>query len=145
MQLAERLAVPFFDADDFHPPSNVEKMANGIPLDDSDRMPWLEALARNLADWQREGGAVLACSALKESYRAVLESRCSDPLQWIFLTGSEKLLAERLALRKAHYFDPALVQSQLETLEIPEYGWKMDIGRSPQEIVEDILERLNSA
>ena len=144
-QLAERLGVPFFDADDFHPPSNVEKMASGIPLDDGDRMPWLEALAARLADWQQQGGLVLACSALKESYRAVLESSCSVPLQWIFLTGSEKLLAERLAARKGHYFDPALLQSQLETLEIPGYGWQVDIDRSPQEIVEDILERLNSA
>jgi 6-phosphogluconate dehydrogenase/gluconokinase len=143
--LSARLAVPFYDADDFHPPSSIEKMAKGIPLGDNDRMPWLEVLAARLADWQLERGAVLACSALKESYRAILASRCTEPPQWIFLTGSGKLLADRLASRKGHYFDPALLKSQLETLELPGYGWQMDIDRSPQEIVADILGRLQCA
>lgn len=143
--LAERLAMPFFDADDFHPSSNVEKMASGIPLDDDDRRPWLSVLAARLADWQSEGGAVLACSALKESYRAILQSRCREPLQWIFLAGPEKLLAERLAARKGHYFDPALLESQLDTLEIPHYGWQIDIDATPEEIVNNILERLRGA
>lgn len=141
--LSERLAVPFFDADDFHPRSNVEKMANGIPLDDDDRMPWLEVLAARLAGWEKEGGAVLACSALKESYRAVLESSCSGPVHWIFLTGPEKLFAERLASRKGHYFDPMLLNSQLDTLEIPDYGWQIDIDATTEEIVNNILERLH--
>ena len=143
--LSERLAVPFFDADDFHPPSNVEKMAGGTPLDDADRGPWLELLAARLAGWEKEGGAVLACSALKESYRAVLESSCSGPIQWIFLTGSEILLAERLASRKGHYFDPMLLKSQLDTLEIPDYGWHVDIDATTEEIVNNILERLRRA
>jgi 6-phosphogluconate dehydrogenase/gluconokinase len=143
--LAERLAVPFFDADDFHPPSNVEKMANGIPLDDSDRMPWLEALAAKLADWQEEGGAVLACSALRESYRETLESRCSESLRWIMLIGPQHVLAERLASRTGHYFDPALLESQLDTLEIPDDGWQIDIEATPEEIVNNILERLQGA
>lgn len=143
--LAERMAMRFFDADDFHPASNVEKMANGIPLDDDDRMPWLEVLAVRLAGWEKEGGAVLACSALKESYRAVLESSCTGPIQWIFLTGSEMLLAERLSSRKGHYFDPMLLKSQLDSLEIPDYGWQVDIDAAPEEIVENILERLAGA
>ena len=143
--LAERLAVPFHDADEFHSRSNVEKMASGIPLDDDDRQPWLETLAARLADWQEEDGVVLACSALKETYRAILQSRCSEPLRWIFLTGSEKLLAERLALRKGHYFDPTLLQSQLETLEIPDYGWQIDVDTTPEEIVDNILARLPGA
>ena len=142
--MAERLALPFFDADDFHPASNVEKMANGIPLNDKDRMPWLEALAGKLADWQTKGGAVLACSALKEEYRATLQSRCSEPLRWIILVGSDKLLAERLTSRKGHYFDPSLLRSQLNTLEIPGYGWQIDIDATPEEIVNSILERFHS-
>lgn len=140
--LAQRLAIPYFDADDFHPPSNVEKMAKGIPLDDDDRRPWLEVLAARLSDWEKRNGAVLACSALKESYRATLVSRCSEPPLWIFLTGSEKLLAERLALRKGHYFDPALLKSQFDTLENSDYGWQIDINAAPEKIVNDILKRL---
>jgi 6-phosphogluconate dehydrogenase/gluconokinase len=143
--LAERLAIPFFDADDFHSPLNVEKMARGIPLDDDDRQPWLETLSGNLADWEAAEGAVLACSTLKESYRVTLRSRCSKPPQWVFLTGSEKLLAERLAARRGHYFDPALLGSQLDTLEIPDYGWQIDVDATPEQIVNNILERLHGA
>ena len=143
--VSAELGVPFFDADDFHPAANVEKMANGIPLDDEDRRPWLEALAEKLADWEKEGGAVLACSALKESYRAMLESRCDESAHWVFLSGTEELLAERLASRKGHFFDRKLLGSQLETLEIPDDGWRMDIESSPREIVNIILERLRDA
>ena len=143
--LAERLGVDFFDADDFHSLSNVEKMTSGIPLDDADRQPWLESLASELAAWEQEGGAVLACSALKESYRATLESRCSEPVCWIFLVGNEKLLAERLSSRKGHYFDPSLLQSQLDMLDVSVQGWQIDIDTSPEEIVGKILERLHGA
>lgn len=143
--LSERLAVPFHDADDFHPRSNVEKMASGIPLDEDDRRPWLETLAGKLADWQNAGGAVLACSALKDEYRSTLQSRCSEPLRWIMLVGSEKVLAERLASRTGHYFDPSLLESQLDTLEIPDDGWQIDIEATPEEIVNNIFERLQGA
>jgi 6-phosphogluconate dehydrogenase/gluconokinase len=141
--VAERLDLPFYDADDFHPPSNVEKMASGIPLDDADRQPWLEKLASKMADWQLRGGAILACSALKESYRATLESRCSGPVGWVILLGSEELLARRLASRKGHFFDRELLRTQLDALEVPGYGWQMDIERSPREILQEIFERLN--
>ena len=140
--LSEALGIPFFDADDFHPASNVEKMAAGIALHDEDRAPWLETLASKLVDWEEEGGAVLACSALKETYRATLSSRCGGDLQWILLTAPEALLAERLAARKGHYFDRNLLGSQLESLEMPDYGWQIDVQSSPQDIVNSILERL---
>jgi 6-phosphogluconate dehydrogenase/gluconokinase len=143
--LAERLAIPFFDADDFHPPSNVEKMANGIPLTDADRLPWLETLAGMLDEWEQRGGAVLACSALKESYRAALASRCRGPVAWVILLGPEDVLAQRLASRKGHYFDRGLLRTQLETLEIPGYGWQIDIERPVQDILKEILERLINA
>lgn len=143
--LAECLGVRFYDADDFHSLSNVEKMTSGIPLDDADRQPWLESLASELAAWEQEGGAVLACSALKESYRTTLESRCSQPVRWIFLVGNEKLLAKRLSSRKGHYFDPSLLQSQLDMLEMPDHGWRIDIDTSRAEIVNNILERLQGA
>ena len=140
--LSEALEIPFHDADDFHPASNVEKMSSGIPLDDGDRRPWLETLARNLSVWEKEGGAVLACSALRERYRTILESRCSERIWWIVLHASEAVLGDRLASRKGHFFDRRLLGSQLDALEIPDYGWLIDAQPSPREIVNEILMRL---
>ena len=140
--LSEALEIPFHDADDFHPASNVEKMSSGIPLDDGDRRPWLETLARNLSAWEKEGGAVLACSALRERYRTILGSRCSERIRWIVLHAREAMLADRLASRKGHYFDRRLLGSQLDALEIPDYGWLIDVQPPPREIVNEILMRL---
>lgn len=143
-QLADVLGLPFFDADDFHPPSNVERMASGRPLDDADRQPWLETLATSIADWQEQGGAVLACSALRETYRETLGSQCGENIRWVLLQGCEEVLADRLKGRKDHFFDRQLLSSQLDTLEVPDYGWLVDIESSPQEIVNKILTRLRS-
>ena len=140
--LAEALKIPFYDADDFHPESNVEKMSNGIPLDDGDRRPWLDTLASHLSGWEREGGVVLACSALKERYRTILGSRCGERIRWIVLHANEAVLADRMASRTGHFFDRQLLGSQLDTLEIPDYGWLIDVQRSPQEIVNELLMRL---
>lgn len=137
--LAEALGLPFYDADDFHPPANIKKMASGQPLDDGDRGPWLESLARSLATWEEEGGAVLACSALKESYRGVLASRCREDITWVMLNGSRELLSARLASRKGHFFDPGLLESQLADLELPTEGWVVDVGPPPEEISDTIL------
>jgi 6-phosphogluconate dehydrogenase/gluconokinase len=140
--LSEALNIPFFDADDFHPASNIEKMAGGYPLDDEDRRPWLETLAGNLPAWEKEGGAVLACSALKESYRATLGARCSESTRWIVLYASEAVLAERLTSRKGHFFDQQLLSSQLDAFEMPDYGWLIDVNSAPEEIISNILTRL---
>ena len=140
--LADALEIPFFDADDFHPATNMNKMANGIPLDDSDRRPWLDTLASSLSAWEKEGGAVLACSALKEHYRTTLGSRCTERIRWIVLHATEALLADRIASRKGHFFDRRLLDSQLDALEVPDYGWLIDVQPSPQEIVNEILMRL---
>ena len=142
--LAEALELPFYDADDFHPASNVEKMSNGIPLDDGDRRPWLDTLASHLYAWEKEGGAVLACSALKERYRTILGSRCGERIRWIVLHANEKVLADRMASRTGHFFDRQLLGSQLDTLEIPDYGWLIDVQPSPQEIVNELLMRLRN-
>ena len=140
--LAEALEVPFFDADEFHPATNVDKMSNGIPLEDSDRRPWLDTLASSLSAWEKDGGAVLACSALKEHYRTILASRCSERIRWIVLHASEAVLADRIASRKGHFFDRRLLGSQLDALEVPDYGWLIDVQPSPKEIVNEILMRL---
>ena len=141
-RLADELKVPFFDGDDFHPASTIEKMAKAVPLDDEDRQPWLETLASNLSIWQKEGGAVLACSALKESYRVILESQCDERVRWIILHATETVLADRLASRQGHFFDRQLLSSQLDALEIPDYGLLVDVQSSPQEIVSIIITRL---
>lgn len=143
--LANALDLDFYDGDDFHPRANVEKMQNGAALDDTDRKPWLDTLASNLAVWANQGGAVLACSALKESYRKRLASQCSYGLNWVFLKGSKALLMKRLYAREDHFFDPELLHSQLETLEPPNYGLLIDIESSPHDIVADIVTRLYRA
>lgn len=140
--LSEALKVPFFDADEFHPRSNVWKMKSGIPLSDDDRQPWLEILASKLSAWNEEGGAILACSALKETYRIELSRKCTTPITWIVLHGSQSLIGERLKSRKVHFFDARLLGSQFEDFEAPDYGWLYDASAAPEAILSDILQRL---
>jgi carbohydrate kinase (thermoresistant glucokinase family) len=141
--LADKLKLPFFDGDDFHPHSNLEKMKEGIALNDNDRKPWLELLATELALWGANRGAVLACSALKESYRKILSSKYTEEIYWVILHGSRELLIERLNSRTGHFFNSALLDSQLATLELPDYGWTIDIQSSPDEIINTISKRLH--
>ena len=119
--LARTLDWPFHDADDFHPPENVARMRAGIALDDDDRRPWLESLA-SLVRGRAAGGtsAVLACSALRRDYRAVLvPSAFPDAVRFVFLRATAELLAERLTRRAGHFFPPALLATQLAALEEP--------------------------
>lgn len=139
--LANRLKIPFYDADDFHSQENIDKMKNGIPLEDDDRMPWLYTLAQNLKIWQEEEGSVLACSALKESYRKIFNENLKSII-WVYLDGKFSAIEERLETRRHHYFKPDLLQSQFETLEIPKYGIKVPIDQSPEKIVDDIISQL---
>lgn len=141
--LADALTLPFYDGDDFHPDANVEKMKSGVPLNDDDRQPWLELLANEIASWESGGGAVLACSALKESYRQVLAAKSHGRIEWIMLHGTAELLNERLTSRKGHFFDLRLLASQLSALELPDYGWTIDIAPPPSQIIDNILMRLN--
>ncbi len=136
-KLAQQLGLQFHDADDYHPKANVEKMASGIPLDDNDRLPWLQALAGLLTIWEMQGGAVLACSALKESYRVRLQKEVGT-VRWVYLSGTKEQLTTRLNERKGHYFDPSLLASQFDTLEEPEYGIHIDIAHSPQQIIDEL-------
>lgn len=135
--LADTLGIPHYDADDFHPKSNKDKMASGQPLNDKDRDPWLRTLALEMGDWSQKEGAVLSCSALKEKYRKILESHC-DEIHWVLLHGTRELLADRLAQRKSHFFNPKLLDSQLIDLEIPIYGCHVDIAKAPEEIITTI-------
>ena len=117
--LAERLGWPFLEGDDLHPQANRAKMAAGVPLEDADRAPWLEAISDWIAARIGDGGSgVVACSALKRAYRAVLAA--DRPEVWFVLQdGPAEVLQARLKTRRGHFMPPALLDSQLETLERP--------------------------
>lgn len=144
-QLARALAVEFVEGDDLHPPENVQRMAAGIPLTDADRRPWLVKIAARLGDAKRAGtGLVVACSALKRSYRDLLRSAGAADVRFVYLEGSRALLAERLANRRGHFMPSALLESQLATLEAPspdEHAWVCDIGATAAAIVADLVTR----
>lgn len=135
--LAERLGVQFLDADEFHPPQNVAKMSAGIPLEDADRWPWL---ARLNAELKQRGRAVLACSALKESYRA----RLGDGLRcrYVHLRGSPELIGARLAARQHRYMPASLLASQFAALEPPAHAIDVDVAQPAAECVAAILAQL---
>ena len=116
--LAAHLDCPFYDGDDYHPAANVAKMASGIPLNDDDRAPWLAILAGLLEKHvQRTETAVLACSALKKTYRDLL--RVGDPVRFVFLEGDFDTIWERMLARENHYMKADMLHSQFETLEPP--------------------------
>jgi carbohydrate kinase (thermoresistant glucokinase family) len=141
-QLARALRLPFYDADDFHSAANIEKMRQGTPLTDDDRHDWLAALAAGLGAWEAMEGAVLACSALKEKYRAVLQAAVGKPLIWVVLEGDKQLLAARLRARTDHYMKEQLLDTQLADYESPAYGLHLSIEASPEELVRQTLEHL---
>jgi len=140
--LAEHLGWDFYDADDFHPPANIEKMSNGMPLDDTDRARWLTTL-RDLisASLIHNRPGVLACSALKESYRQQLLGGNAG-VQLVYLKGSYELIWSRMSLRKDHYMKPHMLRSQLEALEEPGNALTVDIALSVEEIVQAVLKQM---
>jgi gluconokinase len=140
--LAKYLRWDFYDADDFHPPENVAKMANGIPLDDSDRAPWLSALHDLISSSLKQNKpGVLACSALKERYRQHLMDG-NDGVQLIYLKGSYDLIWSRMATRSDHYMKPHMLHSQFETLEEPSNAFVVDIALSVEEILELVIKQI---
>jgi gluconokinase len=140
--LAKQLGWIFYDADDFHPPSNIEKMRRGIPLTDDDRRPWLETLARLIDEARaRADNIVLACSALKHAYQEYLRHDL-DVVHYVFLSGSAETIRKRLEARTGHFMDPTLLPSQLEILDPPADAIRVDVAATPEEIVAVIRARL---
>ncbi len=135
--LALRLGLDFFDADDFHPSENVEKMKNGIPLDDQDRQGWLTSINEFCKKITSTSSTVFACSALKSKYRATLSENINA--KWICLEGSYDQIKERLSQRKGHYMAPGLLKSQFKTLEVPKSAFTVSINYNPEAIVDKIL------
>jgi gluconokinase len=145
--LAYALSIAFVDGDDLHSPENVERMASGIPLTDENRAGWLRTIAGRIREAKAAGtGIVVACSALKRSYRDFLRAEVGN-LRFIFLTGPRELIAKRLAHRPGHFMPPSLLDSQLATLEEPgpdEDVLICDITKSPDAIVSDLVDRLSA-
>ena len=141
-RLSDKFKLPFYDADEFHPPENVAKMAKGNPLQDEDRESWLEILASNIRAWNSKNGAVLACSALKEKYRKKLIGDPEQAITWIFLNSDFEVILNRLSSRKDHYFKPSLLQSQFDALENPDYGLHIDVNKSEDKIIEELMNKL---
>ena len=137
-QLANSLEWNFYDGDDFHPPENIEKMQAGIPLQDTDRIPWLQVIREAIAQWLQENkNVVLACSALKESYRQMLSSDSKD-VKFIYLKGSFELIQKRLQNRKHHFMSERLLESQFDLLEEPSNAIAVDISSTEEKILENI-------
>ena len=139
--LAEQLNWIFADADSYHSPENVKKMAAGIPLTDADRAPWLATLRQLIESWISNGeNAVLACSALREAYRRQLH--VSADVKLVYLHGELSLIHERMLHRTGHYMDPKLLESQFETLEEPADAIVVDVAATPPDIVRQIRSSL---
>jgi carbohydrate kinase (thermoresistant glucokinase family) len=145
--LARELGGEFLDADDFHPPANVSKMASGTALTDDDRWPWLDAIVAAMHEHAAHGrGVVVACSALKEAYRERLRRGGSalDEVRIVYLKGGAEAIAPRLASRSGHFMPAALLASQFAALEEPRDAIVVDIGQPPDEQVRQIVAALQS-
>ena len=143
--LAERLGWPFAEGDDLHPAANVAKMAAGIPLEDPDRWPWLDAIAAWTSEQAAQGNStIVTCSALRRAYRDRLRAAAAGTV-FVHLVGSPDLLAERMGARKDHFMPTSLLPSQLdalESLEADEPGFTVDVGATTDAIVDKVLEEL---
>ncbi|WP_017559773.1 gluconokinase [Nocardiopsis baichengensis] len=148
LRTAERLALPFAEADAFHPEANIAKMSQGVALTDADRLPWLRSLAAWIGEREAEGrDSLMACSALKRSYRDVLRSGAPD-VRFVHLDGPVELIRRRLAERAGHFMPSGLLDSQqatLEPLRDDEKGVVLDIAPPPEEITEEAVRAVRSA
>ena len=142
--LAERLNCSFTDGDAFHSAANKEKMHRGIALTDEDRWPWLKTIRAAIEEKQRvHETAVFTCSSLKRSYRDILRGGDKDVV-FVYLKGSYEVLHERLQSRTGHFFDPSLLQSQLDTLEEPglDEAIAVSVELPPELIVDEVLAKM---
>ncbi len=139
--LARELGWRFADADAFHSPENIDKMRRGIALEDADRGPWLEAMRAAMLKWQADcRNVVLACSALKQAYRERLE--IGPEVKFVYLKGDYEVIYQRLHSRHGHFATETILSSQFKTLEEPHEVIVVDVGGTPEQIVQEIRRRL---
>lgn len=141
--LAQKFSLPFIEADEFHSKENVAKMSSGIPLNDEDRYPWLQSLSEQLQSHEKTG-AILACSALKERYREILQKDLNEKIVWIYLDGSETTLQKRIERRTGHFMPGTLLKSQLEVLEKPVDAYLFSIENDPETISNEIVNTIKN-
>ncbi|WP_299555938.1 NADP-dependent phosphogluconate dehydrogenase [Seonamhaeicola sp.] len=141
--LAESLRIPFFDGDDFHSQANVDKMSNGIPLNDEDRYGWLQTLNGLAKEQLEKQSCIIVCSALKQSYRDLLSQGIEKHTKWVHLAGTFDQIEARINNRSDHFMSSALLQSQFDTLEQPTDALTIDISLKPEDIVEKIREEID--
>ena len=143
--LARETGLPFYDGDDYHPPENIAKMSAGAPLNDQDRRGWLRRLNQMARDHRQEG-AIIGCSALKESYRVwLMEGLAREDVLWVVLVGGYEQILDRSRKRKDHFMPASLLESQFQTLEVPAYGLhlsciELDIPQMVREILKELGE-----
>ncbi|WP_247716492.1 NADP-dependent phosphogluconate dehydrogenase [Sinomicrobium weinanense] len=141
--LSQKTQFPFFDGDDFHPEANRQKMATGQPLNDDDRKGWLLALNELARKQLGSGSCIIACSALKETYRVLLQKGMASQIKFVFLRGSYEQVLARMEAREGHFMPASLLTSQFDTLEPPEDAIIADITKKPEQIVSEIMETLS--
>ncbi|TRZ45389.1 NADP-dependent phosphogluconate dehydrogenase [Robertkochia solimangrovi] len=141
--LSERTGIPFLDGDDFHPQSNIRKMASGIPLEDADRKDWLQRINRECQKYiAANRSVIMACSALKQQYRTILAREIQENVKFVFLNGDLQTIASRLTSRPGHFMPASLLNSQFSILENPENAIEVNITNSPEIIVQELEEQL---
>ena len=143
-RVAHELGLPFHDADEFHSEDARRTMAGGVPLTEADREPWLRDLARRIGEWDREGGAVLACSALRRAHREILANGAPGRVVFVFLDADPETIRKRLAGRAGHYMPASLLESQIATLEPPgpEEAVHVTATGSVEETAETVVDAL---
>lgn len=142
--LSDRTGWDFADADDFHPPANIEKMNRGVALNDRDRLPWLQQLQKLISrTLSQNKSGILACSALKSQYRKILRGE-SDRVVFIYLAGDYDCIQTRILQRQGHFMNPDLLLSQFEILEEPKDAVVIDVCLTPEEIVDEILLKIQN-
>lgn len=141
-RLSEAIGVPFFDGDDFHPQTNIDKMASGQALNDEDRKAWLESIINFVKKQLPKNSLIIACSALKQIYREQLEKGIENQTQWVYLKGDYNLIFQRMQQRKDHFMPSNLLTSQFETLEEPDHALVVSIDLAPEQIIEQISKQL---
>ena len=140
--IAQRLGWVFLDADDFHPPANIEKMKHGIPLTDGDRAPWLSNIHTRLEQLTAENrNSVLACSALKQSYRDTLSARLDFRI--VYLRGTYQQMRQHILARHGHFAGESILAGQFADLEEPKVAFVLDVNRAPEELAGDAIRDLN--